>query len=433
MQALRDAIGTRRSFEEARRGIARLLLEGDRAESVEFPRRLARGEGEDAARYDAMLDRLAAQLGDVAYEIDASARLAVALGEELQRTMRTSPEAARERTAPLGDSDRIALADWLGTRAAEVALDDPQAGMALAELGIFTIAGRGVTGPRARGAMDSLAQAHLGLAEAAFRAGDLLRALAALAEAKTAAAEGSLEPILEGNLLRIESEIRSDQSQHAEARRLAQRSVATFKQCGERRREARGRLSLALKYFYEGRLDSAQRETERALALVDPERDRRLVLAARFNLAFWANDAGQTAAVRSQLPALRTLAAECGRELDRVRVDWLEARVEAREGAHREAIARYRAVLDRCLELETLYDSATVALELATVLVEAGRPAEVLALAESVAPIFAAQGVETEAIGAVLLAADALRRGTAAHVVLAQILRPRDPNKAASH
>jgi hypothetical protein len=128
---------------------------------------------------------------------------------------------------------------------------------------------------------------------------------------------------------------------------------------------------------------------------------------------------------RDALPRLGRLADRGGSEHDRVCLAWLEARITSAEGDLARAAEIYRPVLARCLELDTIYDSAMVALELAVVLLELGSADEVLPLADTVAPIFKAQGVEPEAAAAVLLAAESLRRGVAAREVLLTLLAAR--------
>jgi tetratricopeptide (TPR) repeat protein len=412
---LRAAVAGRLPREAGRDAVYRLLV-ADRsgADPDRVPDRACE------AAIDQALDGLPERLDARERERAAATTLATLL----EVVGHVSPGEARARAAGVDAALRPALVRELVRLADAAALDEPAHGVVLAGVAVAA-AEAARPGAHELEAHDLRAEARRSLAEAAFRGGDLLAAEGALGEARRLAGLGTRDPLLRGELLRVEAEIRCDQSRFAEARRLAQRSVALFRHHGDRRREGRGRVSLALKLAYEGRLDESVAEAGRAIALIDPELDGRWLLAAEFNRAYWLDDAGDTAAARAALPRLVELVAAHGKALDRVRLDWLRARMAAAEGDLATAAELYRPVLERCLELETIYDSATVALELAVVLLELGRADEVLPLADTVAPIFRAQGVEPEAAAAVILAAESLRRGVAAREVLTQLVAAR--------
>jgi tetratricopeptide (TPR) repeat protein len=410
VDTLRAAVAGRISRAAGREAVYRMLADSEErlTETASPPEDAAL-----AAACDAALRLLPPRLA----EHDELRERAAATAERLEEIARVSPAEGRSRAAGLAPADRRAVVEALIRRADEVALDEPSHAIVLAGVAVSAAEAANPRGWERRD-HDLRAAARRALAEAAYRSGDLLAADGALAEAKRLARGGTLDPVLRADLLRLEAEIRSDQSRFGEACRLARRSLRLLRHAGETRREARGRLSLAIKLECDGRLAEALAENEAALRLIDAERDGRWVLAAEFNRAHWLNDAGDTAAARAALPRLADLAARHGRVTDRVRLDWLAARIAAQEGDLERALEIYRPVLDRCLELETVHDSALAALELAVVLLRLGRADEVLPLADTVAPIFRAQGVEPEAAAAVLLAAESLRRGVAATDVL---------------
>lgn len=414
---LRAALAGRRSREVARRAVYRLLAEND--EAMPIAPRQSTPRNYETALDDAMKalpSRVATRDERRQQERDFAARLA--------EIGRSSPPEARSRAMRLGTDQRRGVVTELVRLVDEAALDEPAYAIVLAGIAV-TAADAAHPGLADLDAFDLCAEARRSLAEAAFRSGDLVVAAGALAEALRLSRFGTLDALLRADLLRLESEILSDQSQFTAARRLAERSVRLLQREADLRREARGRISLALKLAYEDRLVEALAENDRALAMVDAELDGRWVLAAEFNRASWRNDVGDSAAARAALPRLAQLVTRHGRALDRVRLAWLEARITAAEGDLARAAEIYRPVLARCLELETIYDSAMVALELAVVLLELDRADEVLPLADTVAPIFKAQGVEPEAAAAVLLAAESLRRGVAAREVLLNLLAAR--------
>jgi len=417
VDTLRAAAAGRLAPRAGREAVYRLLAESDEPLTESAP---PVGDAELAAACDAALILLPTLLDAREAVRDA----AHATATRLEEIARISPVEARSRAAGLRPSERRAAVEALVRRADDAALDEPAHAVVLAGVAVAA-AEAARPAPVELRDHDLRAEARRALAEAAYRSGDLIAADGALAEAKRLARRGSLDPVLRAELLRLEAEIRSDQSKFDEACRLARRSIRLLEHAGERRRESRVRLSLAVKLAYDGRFAEAHAENDRALAMIDGERDPRWILAGEFNRAWWLADAGDVAGARRALPRLATLVAHHGRALDRVRLEWLDAAVAAGED-HLERSARlYRSVLERCLALDTVYDSATVALELAVVLLRLGRADEVLPLADSVASIFRAQGVEPEAAAAVLLAAESLRRGVAAREVLRNLIAAR--------
>jgi tetratricopeptide (TPR) repeat protein len=423
VDTLRAASAGRLSRATAREAVYRLLADREEplAEAPPPP-----DEAGLAAACDAALLRLPTLLE----ERDVARVGAAAMAARLEEIARVSPAEARSRASGLAPGDRRAVVEALIRKVDEASLDEPAHAVALAGVAVAA-AEAAISGNWGLRDQDLRAEARRALAEAAYRSGDLIAADGALAEAGRLARGGSFDPLLRADLLRLEAEIRSDQSKFGEACRLARRAIRLLRRAGESRRESRVRLSLAVKLAYDGRIAEAHAENDRALAMIDPERDPRWILAGEFNRASWLNDAGDVAAARRDLPRLATVVARHGRALDRIRLEWLDAAVAAAENDLERSARLYRSVLERCLELDTVYDSATVALELAVVLLRLGRADEVLPLADTVAPIFRAQGVEPEAAAAVLLAAESLRRGVAAREVLVTLLAARPGTRGA--
>ena len=94
---------------------------------------------------------------------------------------------------------------------------------------------------------------------------------------------------------------------------------------------------------------------------------------------------------------VRALARQLGNQLDLVRVDWVQGRIDTGLGRHEEAIAVLERVRRKFVEDEIAYDGALVTLELAEIHAILGHREEVKALARESAPIFTQQGVHAEA------------------------------------
>ena len=150
-----------------------------------------------------------------------------------------------------------------------------------------------------------------------------------------------------------------------------------------------------------------------AAPLIDPRREPRLAFGVRFNLLVDLCHLERFEEAEPRLPEVRTLAAQLGEELDLTRVLWLEGKVAAgleRDGEARAAFEQARRVFG---QRELAFDYALVSLEMAVLLLEQGRAAEVRTLAEEMLRIFRAQKIEREALAALRLFCDAARRETA--------------------
>ena len=142
------------------------------------------------------------------------------------------------------------------------------------------------------------------------------------------------------------------------------------------------------------------------------ENDPRLALCLEHNLVWLLASTGKALEARLRFPALADLSRRGGDTLDLLRLGWVEARIALGLGELEEAAGILERV--RCgFEKEGMgFDAALATLELATMRVREGRQSEVPALAAEALPLFQANGIEREALAALVLfkeAADANR------------------------
>ena len=114
-------------------------------------------------------------------------------------------------------------------------------------------------------------------------------------------------------------------------------------------------------------------------------------------------DLGRHAEAEPLLPEVQALAARTGNDLDGVRLRWLEGRIAAGLGRKEEGVRLLSEVRAQLVQREIAYDTGLVTLELAALLAELGRTAEVQALARETETIFKSQQVERERLGALRL------------------------------
>ncbi len=160
-----------------------------------------------------------------------------------------------------------------------------------------------------------------------------------------------------------------------------------------------------------------------AAPLADPERHPRQLWLLAFNLGVNLCHLHRHAEVVPLLAEARELAIGLRNEGDVRRVLWLEARVDAGLGRHAEAIAKLRQVRRELVDLRMAYDAALATLDLAVTLLEEGKNAEVCILAAEMVSIFESLAVHREALAAVHVFWQAVKKETATVELGRRLLR----------
>ncbi|HKI02941.1 MAG TPA: helix-turn-helix transcriptional regulator [Thermoanaerobaculia bacterium] len=179
--------------------------------------------------------------------------------------------------------------------------------------------------------------------------------------------------------------------------------------------EAAGRI-LVNKSFTLDQMGEAEQAIEallEAAPLVDGQRDPRLLFGLRFNLTAGLCRLGRYAEAETLLPEVRELAEALRKELDLVRVLWLDGKIAAGLGRDAEAASSFEQVRGELTAREMAYDGALVTLELAELYLREGRTREVRALAEEMVWVFRTQGIHREAMTALQLFFEAARKDAA--------------------
>jgi|SRR6185369_11385092 len=201
------------------------------------------------------------------------------------------------------------------------------------------------------------------------------------------------------------------------------------------RGEMTSRLLYAKSRVLEG-LDDFSNSTatlEDASALVDSKKEPRLALGIRFQLLVNLCLEGRAEEAKPKLRDIRAVAEAQNKELDLLRVVWLEGMVDSGLGQHDEAESRLEQVRRELARHEIAYDCALVTLELAVVLLAKSRTSEVRSLAASLVWVFRSQGIPDRALAALRLFYEAANHKTATVDLTRRILRflyrvQRNPN-----
>jgi transcriptional regulator with XRE-family HTH domain len=152
-----------------------------------------------------------------------------------------------------------------------------------------------------------------------------------------------------------------------------------------------------------GQHDKALQTLEEAVQAIDGERQPRLRCVLLFNQAANLLRLERTAEAAPIVAEVRLLAEKLGYELDLVKTVWLQANLDAGLGRREQALEGLEKVR-RDFEERTLpYDYALASLDAALLYREEGRWSEIKLLAREILKIFQAQGVQREAVAAVIL------------------------------
>ena len=360
--------------------------------AVPVPGETARATAEDAA-WDRLFASLEARLVQAAAERgQAPALVAGLLGRP------------REEQSVLLRLDRrlqtLAVCELLIERSFEEGFRDSSRSVELAELGLLLSElldgeryGRSVVQD-----LQARAWAYLGNAR---RIGfDLAGAEEALARAERLAEGGSADPLEEARILDLRASLLSDQGKFEAAAELLDVVIDIYDDLHEPHRKGRAMISKGLFLSYAGWPEEAIRQIRKGLGLVDWDREPRLVLSARHNLAWCLNDCGRAEEAQRQLQRFRHAYGEFRDSWTELRLAWLDGRIAVRLGLLDEAETILREVQQRFLAEGHGYDASLVALDLAHLFLEEGRNAEVRALASEMIGVFLSRDVHRQALAA---------------------------------
>lgn len=178
--------------------------------------------------------------------------------------------------------------------------------------------------------------------------------------------------------------------------------------------EATGRILLNKAFTQE-----QQGEPQRALATlreaearIDAAREPRLLCVLEFNRVVNLCSLERFAEASKRLSAVKSMVETGDKQLDRIRVLWLESRIAAGLGRRSEAMERLDQVRREFLARGIALDTALATLELAVFYLEAGRRAEVARLAGELAELFASQRVPRETLACADLFCKAVQQET---------------------
>lgn len=218
-------------------------------------------------------------------------------------------------------------------------------------------------------------------------------------------ATGLLDPVRVtpheiARVLDLEASLRKDQRRFAEATRLMDRVIATYRKLGQRALLGRSLQQKAAICGESGDPEGEIALLRRALELLNPEEEPRVFLAARHNLISALCACGRFREAFALLFHTRPLYLKQADRLNLLRLRWLEGTVARGLQRYEQAAVAFREVREAFLELGLDYDAALASLDLAEIHALQGRTADVRRLADEMLEVFRSRKIHREAMGA---------------------------------
>lgn len=214
-------------------------------------------------------------------------------------------------------------------------------------------------------------------------------------------------PGVQGELLVLQATLCRWQRRFQEALELADRGLPLLRENGRHELLARGLLLRGIVRRELGDLPAAVADNEAALALLDLDRDRALILTARFNLSRCLVELSSPVAEQA-VTEVRALAEEMPDLASAtLSVEWLEGLLAASQGQWERAQRRLEEAKDRLLESKREAAAAVLNLDLAWVYLRCGDRIAARRLVEEALPMFESLAFCDEQLAATILRDDA--------------------------
>jgi tetratricopeptide (TPR) repeat protein len=307
----------------------------------------------------------------------------------------------------------VDLAELLCGRSLEAAAEDSKRAVELAEAAVHaaTLAPPG----KGQGAAQMRAWAHLGNAlRVASGLDSADRTLGTARQLWERLARRGEAPS-ETGLLSFEVSLRRAQRRFAEALDLLKRALAS----GELTCQLLLKKSSVLREL--GDIEGALHVSQEVEALLHPDGDPRLRFIASFNSVDYLSVLERFTEADARLPEVQRLAAGTAREIERLRLRWVEARIAAGLGREEEGLATLEQVRQEFERRGMAYDQALTSLDLALLHLKRGENAEVRRLARGMARVFREKEIHRETLAALTLFCRAAEQESATAALARQV------------
>lgn len=213
---------------------------------------------------------------------------------------------------------------------------------------------------------------------------------------------GTRELLERAIFLDLKASLLRAQRRFDEALRLLRRAISIFLEEGDLHRAGRALVKLSTIYNYAGKSEECVSVLYRALELIDPEQEPRLLLNAWHNLSFVLAELGRFLEAQSIYRKARPLYRDFPDAWTQNRRKWLKGKILQGLGQSAQAEMLLLAARDGFVGEGNPYDTALVSLELAVLYASQGRTNELKRLAHEMVPIFTSRNIHREALAALV-------------------------------
>jgi tetratricopeptide (TPR) repeat protein len=257
---------------------------------------------------------------------------------------------------------------------------------------------------------DLQCRAWVELGNACRVADDLAAAERALGAATERYLKGTQNEILAARLFSVQASLLGDSRRFDLAETALDLVFSIHKRRGDDHEAGRALLKKGIFTGYQGSSEAAIQLIEQGLALLDQERDPRLVYLALHNQARLFLDLGQLREARMALWKAKARGLDAGGRMNELRVRWLEGQINASLGELERAEAALREVKEGFQAAGLGYKAALAGLELGAVLLRQAHSETAVREVLASANVFISLGISREAAASVLLLQKALER-----------------------
>jgi tetratricopeptide (TPR) repeat protein len=255
---------------------------------------------------------------------------------------------------------------------------------------------------RAESIEDLRARAWTYIGNAYRQRSDLTGAEEAFRTAAAHLQRGTGDPIELGMFLDLQASLLRAQRRFPRAISLLKRAYTIFLAAGDRHRAGRALVSLEIVHHHTGTPEHGIPLLHRALELIDPQQEPRLILCVWHNLIDDLAEAGRAMEARRLFLKAKSLYPRFPEAVTQNRRTWVAGKIARGLGQDREAEELLLEARRSFLAEDVPYEVALVSLDLAAIYATQGRTDELKRLAAEMMPVFSSRQIHREALAALL-------------------------------
>jgi len=362
---------------------------------------------------------------EAAYDAPVARSFAQAI--RLKRVLEEQRASAREASARLASAEGLATLEMEGLgvyeallqRISELRHDDPRETVQLARTAVKVAAALDPDTYGARQVADFQARAWGELGNALRAADDLWEAQRAFEQAFEVLEQGTGCTALAARLHDLHASLLGTQRRFQLAFLALDIVRRFYREIGDTHAAGRVLIKKALYLHYSGQSEEALRVNAQGLESIDEARDPELSFTALQNHLWYLVDCGRFREAKRLLFRNRHRVQRASR-VPGLKIRWLEGRIRFGLGEMASAEATFLEVKRGFEEAGLSFAAALASLDAALVRMHQDRPAEAEALVTGAAAVFAALGIQREALSAVRLLQEAFERQNATTLLVEQ-------------